>query len=202
MFTRCSTLNVAVALLIGLNALSCAFADFTYTYGGSFNLPLPDPPGPHIPGMAEATINVGDHITIADLDVGINITHPHVFDLQLFLQSPQGIEICLNAYDFDPFFVGGNYRATIFDDEAPQPIEHGRPPFADWFRPKGLYELSSFDGQDAFGDWRLRICDIWPHNAGQLDTFELVITVPEPATILIIISAAAFVPLVKTRRYV
>lgn len=135
MFTRCSTLNVAVILLIGLNTLSCTFADFTYTYGGSFNLPLPDPPGPHIPAMAEATINVPDHITIADLDVGINITHSHVFDLKLFLQSPQGTQICLNTYNFDEFFDGGDYTGTIFDDEAQYPIEHGQPPFNGQFKP-------------------------------------------------------------------
>jgi len=198
MITQCSTLKMAAVLFFGLKLLSCCFADFTFTYGGSFNRPVPDPNGPGETGVVQATVNVPDHITIADLDIGINITHPHVFDLQLFLQSPQGIEICLNAYDFNPFFVGGNYRATIFDDEAPQPIEHGKPPFTGRFRPKGPYELSSFDGQDAFGDWRLQIYDIWPYYAGRLDSFELVITVPEPATILILISAAAFIPLVKT----
>lgn len=202
MITQCSTLKVAAILLIGLNTFSCCFADFTYTYGGNFNLPVPDLNGPGETAVVQAIINVPAYITIADLDVGINITHPHVFDLQLFLQSPQGTEICLNAYDFNPFFVGGNYRATIFDDEAPQPIEHGKPPFTGRFRPKGLYELSSFDGQDAFGDWRLQIYDIWPDNDGRLDSFELVITVPGPSTVLIITLAAAFVPLVKTRRYV
>lgn len=202
MITQRSTLKAAAILLIGLNLLSCCFADFTYTYGGNFNLPVPDPNGRGETGVREATINVPDHITIADLDVGINITHPHVFDLQLFLQSPQGAEICLNAYDFNPFFVGGNYTATIFDDEAPQPIEQGKPPFTGRFRPKRPYELSSFDGQDAFGDWQLQIRDLWPYNAGQLDSFELIITTPEPSTFLFITLAAAFAPLVKTRRKV
>ncbi|MBA7476321.1 hypothetical protein ES707_11706 [subsurface metagenome] len=199
MFTRCSTLNVAVTLLIGLNTLSCAFADFTYTYGGSFNLPLPDPNGSGETAVAEATINVGDHITIADLDVGINITHPHVFDLQLFLQSPQGTQICLNAYDFNPFFVGGNYTGTIFDDEAPQPIEHGKPPFTGQFKPHSPDLLSHFDGQDAFGDWLLQIHDVWPFHAGQLDAFELIITVPEPSS-FILLSAGLFCLRRKSRR--
>ena len=66
-----------------------------YTYGGDFNLPILDPPGPGSM-MTLATIEVPDFVIINDLDVHINITHTNVFDLQLFVQGPDGTKICLN----------------------------------------------------------------------------------------------------------
>jgi len=173
-----------------------------YTYGGNFNLPLLDPTGPGS-ALTVAIIDVPDHFTIADLDVAINITHTQVFDLQLFLQSPAGARMCLNMYEFTEIFEGENYTQTIFDDEAEVPIEQGEPPFTGRFRPRAIEPsnlLQIFDGQDTYGLWLLQIYDMWPADTGTLDSFELIITIPEPATAILLLLGAGLLTLRNPRR--
>ena len=154
----------------------------TYTicqYGGDFNLRIPaDPNNTNTTRgwMDDAVIQIPDHFTIADLDISITVTHTKVFDLQIFLKSPAGTRLCLNSYNLDEYFNGENYTQTVFDDEAEIPIEQALPPFTGQFRPESGTLLSSFDGQDAFGAWRLQIYDCWFADMGTLDNFQLVVT--------------------------
>jgi len=187
-------------LVIVLVASFSAYADPVYIYSGDFDLPILDPVGPGSL-MTEAIIEVPDHFTIDDLDVGISITHTNVFDLQIFLQSPAETKICLNMYNpFDEFFVGANYTQTIFDDEAPVSVREGEAPFTGRFRPIDPNKLSEFDGEDSYGSWRLQIYDMYPVDTGTLDSFELIITTPEPATVILLILGTALVILFRPRR--
>jgi len=55
--------------------------------------------------------------------------------------------------------------------------------------------LSIFDGQDAFGDWRLQINDMWDADTGMLDNVQLIVTIPEPNTaILFSVAAGSALP--------
>lgn len=158
-----------------------AYAGPVFIYGGDFNLPIPQEPDSSKGWMADAVIDITAHHIIQDLDVEINITHSNVFDLKLLLVSPSGTEICLNDYALYEFFIGENYTDTIFDDEAELYIKEGQAPFTGRFRPKdGLY---IFDGEDISGLWRLRIRDKHFYNTGTLDSFYLVVSIPEPATV-------------------
>jgi len=178
---------------------SSVFASPTIIYGGKFDLPILDKPGPGS-WVTEATIEVLDHYTIYDLDVRISITHTNVFDLQIFLQSPLGTRICLNMYDFkEEFFKGENYAGTIFDDEAEIPIEEGEAPFTGRFRPIEPYKLAEFDDENAYGLWCLQIYDMWDYDTGTLDSVEVMITICEPATATLLILGVAFVALFKPR---
>jgi hypothetical protein len=177
----------AMLVLFGPGSFSLvASASPVRIYGGDFHLRIPADPnntnttkGP----MDDAIIEISDHFSIADLDVGISLTHTKVFDLQLFLQSPTGRRLCLNMYGLDEHFDGVNYTGTIFDDEAQTPIEDGEPPFTGRFRPKSGSLMSIFDGLDTYGSWRLQIYDAHYFDTGTLDHFELIITIPEPATL-------------------
>jgi len=175
----------------------------TITYGGDFDLPIPasgDPESEYGRGwMDDAVIDIGDHFTINDLDVGITLRHTSVFDLQIFVESPAGTLLCLNMYNFDEFFKGEDYEDTIFDDEAALSIEEGHPPFTGRFRPRSPAELSVFDGQDTFGQWRLRIYDAYYYDTGTLESFEVIITVCEPGTATLLILGVAFLALFKPR---
>jgi hypothetical protein len=191
-----------VTALIVTGASFPVLAGPVYVYGGDFDLPILDPPGPG-GVMTVASIEVPDLFVISDLDVRININHTNVFDLQLFLQSPDGTRICLNMYDFTEFFEGADYKQTIFDDEAEVPIEEGKPPFTGRFRPKAIGPdnlLGLFAGEDTYGLWQLQIYDMWPADTGTLDSAELIITTPEPATAIFLTLGSGFVILFKSRR--
>ena len=178
---------------------SAVFAGPTFIYGGDFNLRIPAEPDSSKGWMADAVIEIGDHFTIYDLDVGITLTHTSVFDLQISLESPAGTSLCLNMYNFDEFFKGEDYTQTIFDDEAEVPIEEGQPPFTGRFRPRSPAQLSVFDGQDTFGQWKLQVYDAYYYDTGTLDSFEVMITISEPATTALLILGVAFVALFRPR---
>jgi len=178
--------KIAIILAIVIGLSFPVYALPVRIYGGEFNLPLLDPTGPGS-AMTEAAIDVPDHFFIADLDVRIDITHTLIFDLNLILQSPDGTRVCLNKYEFTEIFKGANYTNTVFDDEAEIAIEEGTVPFTGHFRPEAGYLLESFDGQDAYGPWRLQIYDMWLTDTGTLNIFELIFTeIPEPGTVLLV----------------
>lgn len=169
-----------------------AFADPVLIYGGEFNLRIPAEPNSSKGWMADAIIEIPDHFTIEDLDVGVTLTHTSVFDLQLYLQGPDETALCLNMYDpFDEYFEGEDYIQTIFDDEAEIPIEQAQAPFTGRFRPKEGNYLAAFDSQDIYGLWRLRIYDAFYYDTGYLNSFQLMITIPEPATAILLTLGAA-----------
>lgn len=178
---------------------SPVFAGPTVIYGGDFDLRIPADPDSSKGWMDDAVIEIPDHLIIYDLDVGINLTHTHVFDLQIFLQSPAGTKICLNKYDLAEFFFGQDYTDTIFDDEALLSIKEGTAPFTGRFRPRSPAKLSVFDGQDTFGQWKLQIYDAYHSDTGNLESFEVMITICEPGTATLLILGAAFVALFKPR---
>ena len=198
---------IVTILVVVVGGSFPVFAGPVYTYGGDFDLPIPKPDSddPYVSKgwMDDAVIEITDHFTIYDLDIRIGITHTNVFDLQLFLQSPVGTKICLNMYHFTEYFDGENYIQTVFDDEAETPIEQAKPPFTGRFRPKAidpLNRLEIFDGEDAYGIWRLQIYDMWPADTGTLDSFELIITIPEPATAILLLLGTGLITLFKPRR--
>jgi hypothetical protein len=205
MLTRNSAINVFIILVFVAAFPSPVLSDSVRIYGGSFNLPIPAPDDPDSEygrgWMDDAVIEIPDHFTVYDIDVRISVTHTKVFDLQIFLQSPAGRRLCLNMYNpFDEYFDGENYFQTIFDDEAAVPIEHGAPPFTGRFQPKGSNRLNVFDGLDTFGSWHLQIYDAYYYSTGNLDSFELIITIPEPASVLLLTLGAGLLVLSKPRR--
>ena len=198
------TRNSAVTVITILVLLGGTFCDvLAGNYGGTFDLPIPANPDDTRGWMDDAIIEVPDHFNICDIDVAVSLRHTNAVDLQIFLKSPAGTSLCLNMYDFKDFFEGEDYTQTTFDDEAQVPIEQGMPPFTGRFRPKALDTdnlLKVFDGQDCYGTWRLRIYDAYYHDIGTLDSFELMITVPEPATIIFLTFGIGFTKLLKIRR--
>ena len=192
----------SVAILLGVGAFCLpVFADQVYKYEGEFNLQIPDEPDTSKGWMVDAVIEIDFHLTILDIDVGITLTHSNVFDLQISLQGPDGTIISLNAYNpYNEFFQGADYSQTVFDDEAQTSISQAQPPFTGRFRPDAGNLLEIFDGQDAYGPWRLQIYDAYHHDTGTLESFELAITTPEPATVALLTLGAGLAALFRPRR--
>lgn len=168
-------------------------AGSVHTYGGSFNLPIPNNPNETKGWMDDAIVVIPDHYIVGDIDVAITITHTSAFDLQLYLQSPSGTKICLNMYNYDKeFFKGENYTQTIFDDEATVPIKEADAPFTGRFKP--MEPLNIFDGQDVFGQWRLQVYDAYFADRGTLNNFELIVTdTPELSTFVILFFGSGWI---------
>ena len=200
MEARSQILNAAVFLLIVAGASqTVVLAGPLFTYGGNFDLPIPANPGDTEGPMEDAVIIIPDHHIIHDLDVAVSITHTKVFDLQIFLESPAGTNLCLNMYNFDEYFEGEDNTQTIFDDEAQLSIEDAIAPFTGRFKPMAGSFLGVFDGEDAFGQWRLQIYDMWAVDTGTLENLEITIAAPEPATILFLTLGTGLIGLFRPR---
>lgn len=196
-----------VTILLGVGAMSFpVFADEVYTYSGDFNLQIPADLDASEGWMADAVIQVSDPFTISDLDVRISFTHESLFDLQIVLQSPAGTNVALSSGNLAFIVRDEDNRLTavggsgewFFDDEAQVSIEEATEPFFGSFRP--VESLSLFDNENAYGPWRLRIYDAYPPDIGTLESFELTITTPEPATVALLTLGTGFAALLRPRR--
>ena len=112
--------------------------------------------GSPIPNGATQSFSISVLTTgvVRDVDVTLNLDHPHTADLVGRLMSPDGTMVELFAN------VGGagtNFHNTLLDDEASTPIDSGIAPFTGSFQPAGT--LGDFDNKQAGGTWTLQITD-------------------------------------------
>lgn len=197
----CSVLATTAACLALCTGARAAEVDLVVSYSGQFDLPIPADPDASRGWMADAIIDVPHHWTVQDVDVSVDLTHTNVFDLQLYVESPCGTRVLLNAYDpFSGYFEGADYAGTTFDDEAATAIEEGSAPFDGRFRPLVPNRLSAFDGEDAFGPWRLQVYDAYYGDTGSLNAFTLTLTVPEPATLAFLLAASTLAAVTLSHR--
>ncbi|MEM7453835.1 MAG: proprotein convertase P-domain-containing protein [Planctomycetota bacterium] len=119
-----------------------------------------------------AEIDITDSGFVADIDVGLDITHTFDADLDFFLISPDGTRVELFT---DVGGSGDNFVGTILDDEASTPIVDGTAPFTGSFSPEG--NLADFDGLNITGTWTLEMTDDAGADTGQLDAWSLFIDV-------------------------
>ena len=117
---------------------------------------------------------------LADLTVEVDITHPFVGDLVLFLTAPDGRTILLAAN------VGGDgvdFDGTVFDDDAAASIDDvvpGDAPFTGSFRP--VEPLATFETAPINGTWTLTVADLGAFDEGTLDGWSIDFQYrPEPA---------------------
>ena len=93
-----------------------------------------------------STLTINDTLTIADVDVQLNVSHTYAQELDAFLIAPDGTRIELFTRVGS---AGDDFIDTVFDDEASQSITTANAPFLGVFQPEGL--LSSVDGFSAQG---------------------------------------------------
>jgi subtilisin-like proprotein convertase family protein len=160
----------------------------------NFDLPIPSPDDPYSESgrgwMADANVDVTEHISITDLDIAVSLTHESFYDLEISLKSPAGITIILNPSLNSAFLItdSNGFHSTVggsnrfwFDDEAAVGIKNATSPFDQAFKP--VDGLSIFDGKDAFGRWRVQIQDVGDAHTGRLERVELIIASPEPSSV-------------------
>jgi len=106
--------------------------------------------------------------TLSDVNVTLDITHPAVEDLDVFLQSPTGTTVELFT---DVGGANANFTATTLDNSAGTSITAGTAPFTGTFAPEG--NLDDFTGETSVGTWTLTITDDTPGNAGTLNSWSI-----------------------------
>ena len=110
--------------------------------------------------------------SIADLNVGLDITHTYDSDLEVSLISPEGTSIVLFSRVGQS---GDDFTGTVLDDDdedAPS-IINGAAPFTGTFKPDG--DLTAFNGENANGTWKLRIVDMEQDDVGAVNRWSLTI---------------------------
>ena len=131
---------------------------------------------------ATSTLSVGTPVTLASVQVRVELTHTWVGDLFIKLRSPAGTEVVLldrPGYSGSGFGCSNDNMNVTFGDAAilvPETHCLGTNP---WLtgpaRAVGL--LSAFNGQSSLGDWILTVSDRASSDLGTLVDWEL-ITVP------------------------
>jgi len=119
-------------------------------------------------GTAEFKLTIGRSLHLTDVNVSVDVTHPYVGDLRLELVSPAGTVVPL----FDQQGGDGDDLAdTWFDTGATEPVAAGTAPYRGWYRPVG--DLGELSGEDAAGEWKLRVTDLFAGAAGTLNGWSL-----------------------------
>ena len=123
------------------------------------------------------TITVADDVTIADVDVFVDITHSWTGDLDIAVESPEGTSVVLIE---DPC-VGSLFDdldATFSDegDPAPPVGECSDVPPAVSGTITAAGSLSDFDGEAANGDWVLTVVDDEADDDGTLNEWCVLIS--------------------------
>ncbi|MGE3805811.1 MAG: FG-GAP-like repeat-containing protein, partial [Gemmataceae bacterium] len=100
-------------------------------------------------------LDITDAFTIDELQVSLDIDHPHAAGLAAFLIAPDGtrVELFKNVGG-----TGSNFHGTTLADQAATSIDQAAAPFTGTFRPTN--RLADFAGKNAFGTWQLEITNL------------------------------------------
>jgi len=120
--------------------------------------------------LSTLTIN-GVSGAISDLNVNLTLHHTRDSDLAITLISPDGTYIPLTNHNGG---TGANFLNTTFDDQAATAITSGSAPFSNTYRPSSV--LSTLNGKNPNGVWKLLVADTVANNSGTLDGWSLQIT--------------------------
>lgn len=111
-------------------------------------------------------INIPDATTIADINIGMDITHSYIGDLGIEIVSPNNTTVTLKtSSDCD----SEENIITIFDDNA---VGFNCFNSDNNISQKSLNDLLEvFNGESAAGDWTIRLGDFQPGDTGTLNSW-------------------------------
>ncbi len=120
---------------------------------------------------------------ITDVNVGVDITHSWVGDLDIVITAPNSTSVTIVDRPGNPastFGCSGDDIFAVLDDSAGSPVENecagGTPTIAGTFSPNN--PLSALNGLDANGIWTIEVTDNVGGDTGTLNDWSLQI---EPA---------------------
>ena len=129
----------------------------------------------------------------AKIAVRLNISHPFVGDLLIYLYPPSGGGVLVLAAANGS--GGDNFTNTTFTDQAAGSIDAGTAPFTGQYKPKGgpvacfqsgtpLATFGAFGSGNILpnGIWSLRVLDAFLNDVGTLNSWSISFTGPESFT--------------------
>jgi large repetitive protein len=169
----CAALAMILALLPTAYPVHAVSNLPAFYYSAAPGTAIPDGPAGNC-GTAgtpvTSIINVPDTLTIADLNVGLNITHTWETDLTVSLTSPGGTTVTL----VNTRCSGGQSQNifTVLDDTSQGgSVQNATPPTGPSYTP--YQALSAFNGLQAKGNWTLTVTDNHHIDTGTLNSWYL-----------------------------
>lgn len=156
----------------------------TASEGGPYTFQISNPVGatltPNVPvtiadqGTATSTLQVGQNVTLTDVNVRVRIDHTYVGDLVVSLRSPAGTSVTL----LNRPVCGDNNMDVTFDDASSVNLQSHCAGTTPWYsgtaRPS--QPLSAFNGQSTAGTWTLTVTDNAGGDSGTLVDWDLITT--------------------------
>jgi len=129
---------------------------------------------------------IQDTLVIYDLDVTATIEHSYVGDLDIWVRTPDTIDVQLVAHDLNR--QGANLLSCRFDDEAELPFIFGTAPYIGHWSP--LQPLSRLDGDSTIAlrgnrrlnTWYLQVYDAAAQDQGRILGFAIHVAAEMPVT--------------------
>ncbi len=139
------------------------------------------------PNGVSSIIAVTDNVNVEQLKISLinqstpeglatpGITHSYLGDLNITLESPQGtvIDLIVNACD-----ASEDIEVVIADDGDPLSCNVFSPGISGTIEP--IQELSTFNGENAQGNWILKVVDGFEVDTGFLEAWSIEICSSEP----------------------
>ncbi len=132
------------------------------TYTVSPSIPITDNNGSN---FDTSTLSVPDNITISDVNVGVDITHSYLSDLQIKIANPGGTEVII----FDRSCTS-NINMNVTFDDAGSSLACASPTVGTYVPANAL---SAFNSQTSNGTWTLSVNDNARIDTGTLNTWTL-----------------------------
>ena len=151
----------------------------TYRFDNNTPLPIPD-----VSTVESAIPVTGLPGPIDTVTVLLHVNHTFDSDMRMELVGPDGTIVRLiekrgGAGNNFGLACSPDGLRTILTDSASVPIGNGTPPFIGAYKPE--QPLSAFSGKSGpavNGNWRLRLTDLREEDAGNLECWSLVFTMP------------------------
>ncbi len=163
----------------------CPATASSETQSNTTTTAIPDGGGAGNQGCTTVTINSGDPVTGATVDV--DATHTWVGDLVITLTSPAGTTVVLGDQPGVPgsqFGCDGDNISVTFDDAAANDATAFENACGNAPAISGAYQpvdaLSSFAGESAAGTWTLCAYDNVNQDAGSITNFGLTVNTEVP----------------------
>lgn len=181
---NCARLLTGIGLIFFTFFIPSAYAQTLNQYSTTTTGAITDNNcGSPLTSQIVRTFNVPTNYIVGDVNIGIFVTHTYRSDLRAYLTSPAGTVVTILPWTTNS--QSGDNLNDLFDDEAAasitthnttvtDPTTPAPPPYSHSFRPANPF--SDFDGQNAAGNWTLRICDGVGADTGTFRRADLYIT--------------------------